>query len=484
MTALGILAALALVWDVALAGAVAQSRVAPRALAGLSGLIALLVLPAAVVLIAGSGGIGSEGRTLWGAAWIWPAAVALCAAQAVYVTLRRLTTPILGLPIVAYDLLLLVVAAVRYVAEDGGSLPPWALTLGAAYSAALGRLAGRAALASPYAFLAPIVVPTLRVRWSASRPLRVAAALVAAALVGLLVAAVPDARRAIASYAVARTAVAGGVLPATALIVGLHILPPVSLTPPSLAVRNDLALADSLQVAAIGVTIEVRGARRAILDSLGRALESLRRDSTLLVVDTRAGGRASDSARMQAVVRIARTLHPDYLLPGGGGDALSRTRELAAAAAAVHRADPHIRVAVSLARFDARDSALFEWAAQPASPLDAVGFAIFPGFDGMLSLEAHLRTAERWMSRYPAREYWVFAAGAYPIAHGEMSQARVLAAVLAWAAAHPGVRGVLIAQGGDYGWRTGLRAPTGRLRPAVDTLARLAHALRSDTARD
>jgi hypothetical protein len=454
-----------------------------------------------LLVVAGGGGIDPGAGALWGVAWIWPATLALCAAQALYVAARRITPLPIAIPILVYDLLLVALAVTRYVGESGGTAPAWGITLGAAYVAALGRVAGRAALASPYALLVPLVAPALRARRGGGRALRIIVAATAAGWVTLTAVSIPGAARAIASYA----AFSPPSLPERGpedVIVGLRVLPPVVAAPTSDVLRADFALADSVQAGAVGITVDPAGARSTVLDSLARAFDGLRRDSTLFVV-TLGSARWSaalrrpasqgtdDSSRIADVARIARHLRPDYLLPADdavavGTPSVARRLEdriayLTASAAAAHAVDPRIRVALSLAGVTPRDSALFDWAAEPGSPIDAVGFTLYPGFDGAVSLDAHLRIAERWMQRFPYREYWVFAVGGYPIAHGEASQLRAIWGTLAWAVAHPQIKGVLVAQAGDYGWSTGLRAPTGRLRPAVAALARAARAVRADT---
>ena len=142
------LAALGLVWDVSVAGHLAQLRASPPPLAALCGLAALLVTPAVLLAVAGGGGLDPGAGAVWGAAWIWPATLALCAIQALYVVARRIAPLAIAVPILVYDVLLVVVAISRYVDGHGGAVPPWGIVLGAAYVDALGRIAGRAALAS------------------------------------------------------------------------------------------------------------------------------------------------------------------------------------------------------------------------------------------------------------------------------------------------------------------------------------------------
>src|SRR5919199_5808478 len=95
-----------LVWDVWMAGQISRFRKAPPEFAALTALIGLLVAPAVLVVFAASSIL--TGRTLASAAvtLLWPATLALFAAQAIYATARRLVTPLIGVPIAAYDVLI------------------------------------------------------------------------------------------------------------------------------------------------------------------------------------------------------------------------------------------------------------------------------------------------------------------------------------------------------------------------------------------
>jgi hypothetical protein len=234
-----------------------------------------------------------------------------------------------------------------------------------------------------------------------------------------------------------------------------------------------------------------------VLDSIAHTLDELRRDSTLLVVSLGYGGdareryRASPDAylreRANQVDRIARRLRPDILLPaidpyGAGADALGRVppswweRYLTEVARRTRDVSRRIRIGVAASSFTPQDSTLYAWAGSGESPVDVVGFSLFPSFDGGLSLDARLRAADRWI-RTTRKEQWIFATGGYPLAHGEESQQRAIQGVLAWATAHATVRGIIIDGAGDYDRITGLRAPGGRLRPALATLQRAIEAL-------
>ena len=279
--------------------------------------------------------------------------------------------------------------------------------------------------------------------------------------------------------------------------IGLRVFPALNDAPPPLALRNDLALVDSVGLGAIAVVIDPAGARLAALDSLARSLEDDRRDSVLLIVsvgyDRNTGDayRASPSAymrtRLAAVDRIVRRLRPDIILPARdpyteGARAMGRVplawwqEFLGQAAANARRVSNRVHVGVAASSFVGADSALYAWASQPGSPIDVVGFSFYPSYDGGGSLTARLHVADRWM-RGTAKNHWVFSAGAYPVAHGETSQARALWGTLAWATSHAPEKGLIVESAGDYDALTGLRAPGGRIRPALAALERAVAAM-------
>jgi hypothetical protein len=136
-----------------------------------------------------------------------------------------------------------------------------------------------------------------------------------------------------------------------------------------------------------------------------------------------------------------------------------------------HRVSNRVRVGVAASAFVGADSSLYAWAGDPSSPIDVVGFSFYPSYDGGGSLSARLHVADRWMRR-TTKNQWVFAAGGFPVTHGESSQARALWGALAWATSHATIKGLIVESAGDYDAVTGLRAPGGRLRPALATLER------------
>ena len=108
---------------------------------------------------------------------------------------------------------------------------------------------------------------------------------------------------------------------------GSRSSPTSSGPPPPLADPNDLALADTLGVAVVSVVDRSRGDGPAALDSLARALDLLRRDSTRAhrhaglrrASSSRCPGRTfNDTRRLATIERVVRRLRPDILLPARG----------------------------------------------------------------------------------------------------------------------------------------------------------------------
>jgi hypothetical protein len=355
---------------------------------------------------------------------------------------------------------------------------------------------GRLALFSPLAIQLPLLAPAYPARWRISATVRGTLAMLALAYTVVFVAQLPSAVIAVRSYA----SYAQDRLqerPRGDFTIGLRVFPPLNDAPPPLALRSDLALVDSVGVGAIAVVIDPAGARLSALDSLARSLEEERRDSVLLIVsvgydrNARESFRVSRSAHMRArlaaVDRIVRRLRPDIILPARdpyteGVRAMGRVplawwqEYLRQASANARRVSNRVRVGVSASAFVGADSALYAWAAGPGSPVDVVGFSFYPSYDGGESLAARLHVADRWMRR-STKSQWVFSAGAYPVTHGESSQSRALWGALAWATSHEAVKGLIVESAGDYDVMTGLRAPGGRMRPALATLERAVAAM-------
>ncbi|HZS61041.1 MAG TPA: hypothetical protein VFA43_17330 [Gemmatimonadaceae bacterium] len=476
-------------WDIFIGGQIAQFRRSPRPLAALSAVSALLLAPA--LLIGAAAASSVTGHTFDGLSWFWPVTMLLITAQACYATFRRMISPFAGIPIVAYDLLLTVVAIVRFITAMGDTPPEAALALATAHVNVLGYIAGPAALAWPYALQPGLLAPAFPPRWRLSRTLRALLATFAAAWFTAAMLALPSAWLTITSYDPLSLQPLQE-RPAGDFVVGLRLLPTLQGAPSAGALRSDLSLVDTIGAEAVSVRIDPRGTRPVDLDSLGRALDPLRRDTTTLIVTLE----SYQESHLAELSRIVRRLHPDYLVVadepiikgdsafGGPVSTATWIKYLTAAAFTVHRIDPKVRVAVAITASGARDSVLYEWAASPNAPIDVVGFVIRPLFAGASDLDAQMRSADRWIAAagQSQKENWIFATYGYPVSHGEINQERAIWSTLAWATSRPAVKGVIVADAADYGAVTGLRAPSGRLRHAANAVARAAKSLRETAA--
>jgi hypothetical protein len=485
-------------WDILMAGRIAQLRRIPRGFQAITGIAGLLIVPALVVAYTAQSLL--YGRAIFLVAWLWPFTALLFVIQTVYALGRRLVTPMLGFPLLIYNFVIAVVAVTKFIITRGHSPTEFELALNAAQASMLGTFFGTPALWNPMYIQVPIFAPSLPARWGFTRLARVALAGAAIAMTALVVVELPGAFAGIKSYAVHDKDKLQE-HPEGDFRIGLKIFPDLRSGPPPVAISNDLALADTLDVDAISVVIDPEAARGIALDSLARSIEQARADSTVLIVamgypkkgeqEFKQSREAYTLARLKDVDRIARRLKPDYLIPAT--DPLEEgTRILgeespqywidyfARAARVAHYIYPRIKVSVPMSSYGTRDSTLYAWAARPGTPIDAVGFSMLAGFDGARSLDTHMRVAQRWMRQFPKpKEHWVFAAGGYPLAHGEENQLRALRGVLAWATAEPLIKGLVVYEGGDYNTVRGLRAAGGRLRPATGEILKAEQGLRA-----
>ena len=485
---------LVMLWDVFLAGQIGQLRRAPRFFRGVTALAGLLIAPAALVVVTSASIL--NGRAIHVIAWVWPFTLGVLAVQALYAVGKRLVTPFIGIPIAAYDVIVAVAAFVRYQAYSGSDPSAASLAVVAAQSSALGLMLGRAALFSPFAVPLPLLAPAYPARWRISATVRGTLAVIAMAYAVVFVAELPSAVVAVRSYGMyAQDRLQER--PRGDFTIGLRVFPYLDDAPPPLALRNDLALVDSVRVGAIAVVIDPAGARLAALDSLAHAVEEQRRDSVLLIVSVGYDSKAEEMfrrspaahmrARLAAVDRIVRRLRPDIILPARdpyteGARAMGRVplawwqEYLQLAALDAHRVSNRVRVGVAASAFVGADSSLYAWASAASSPIDVVGFSFYPSYDGGGSLSARLHVADRWMRR-STKNHWVFSAGGFPVTHGESSQARALWGTLSWATSHALIKGIVVESAGDYDVVTGLRAPGGRIRPALATVERAVAAM-------
>jgi hypothetical protein len=484
-------------WDILMAGRIAKLRRIPRGFQAITGIAGLLILPALVVAYTSESLL--YGRAIILVSWLWPFTALLFVVQTIYALGRRLVNPLLGISLLVYNIVIATVAVTKFVITRGGSPTDFGLLLNAAQAGMLGTFFGTPALWNPIYIQVPIFAPSLPARWGFTRLARVALAGAAIAMTALVLVELPGAYLAIKSYA-PHDKDQLQEHPDGDFRIGLKIFPDLRSGPPPLAIRYDLALADTLDVDAISVVVDPEAARGVALDSLARSIDQARGDSTLLIISlgyAKNGGdefkqsrEAYTVARLKDIDRIARRLKPDYLIPAvdpleEGTRILGEESPqywidyLTRASRVAHYIYPRIKVSVAMSSYGTRDSTLYVWAARPGSPIDAVGFSLFAGFDGSISLVNHMRIAQRWLPQFPKpKEHWVFAAGGYPLVHGEENQQRAIWGVLAWATAEAAIKGLVVYEGGDYNTVRGLRAPGGRLRPATDAILRAEKGLR------
>jgi hypothetical protein len=485
-------------WDILMAGRIVQLRRTPRAFQRITGIAALLLVPALVVAYTSQSLL--YGRAIYLVAWLWPFTTILFVLQTIYALARRLVTPLLGFPLLVYNTIIATVAVTKFVISHAGSPAEFALALNAAQASMLGTFFGSPALWNPIYLQVPIFAPSLPARWGFTRLARAALAGVAIAMTALVVIELPGAVAGIKSYAGHENDQLQE-HPEGDFRIGLKIFPDLRSGPPPLAITNDLALADTLDVDALSVVINPEAARGVALDSLARSIDQARSDSTLLIValgypkkgqqEIRQSREGYTVARLKDIDRIARRLKPDYLIPAvdplaEGSRVLGEQSPqywidyFTRAARVAHYIYPRIKVSLPISSYGTRDSTLYAWAARRGSPIDVVGFSLLAGFDGARSLDTHLRVAQRWMRQFPnPKEHWVFATGGYPLVHGEENQRLTIWGVLSWATAEAPIKGLVVYEGGDYYTVRGLRAAGGRLRPVTGTILKAKKGLKA-----
>ena len=483
-----------IVWNIVLAGRIAQVRHASKPFALLTGFAGLLILPAFIVALATTTLI--TGRAVSSIDWLWPLTLVLFAVQAVYAVSRRLVNPLWGYPIAFYDVLVAIAALARFATAHGVNLPHPLLVVMAAQIDALALATTEAAIASPFFLHVPLIAPAFPAIGRATAGIRAAVAAIAIGWVGLIVAEMPRANQALASYA----AHADDKLTERRdrFPVGVKILPNVRDLPSGASARADLEVATATTANAIHIVL-VPGATALAIDSIGRAIDLLQRDSVHLVVTIGYSGtllpeighgELGAEERLRTLHRALTRLRPDIVIPaqdpyGIGARVLGRLpletwqQFYTRARALVQEVRPRTQVAIAASAYDAQDSTLYAWAARRGSPVDVVGFSFYPNRLGARFMEAGYRAADRWMTAHPpVKPHWVLGTGGYPLAHGEVSQARAIWATLAWATARPQIRGVLVMEASDYGQAMGLRAPNGRYRESATTVRRALNGLR------
>ena len=482
-----VLVLMVLVWDVALTSRIVQVRTLPRPFVALTALAGFLLLPSLVIHLATGNAI--TGRSVTEVDWLWPLTLTLFALQALYAAVRRLVNPFIGFFISTFDVLIAVDAILRSIAATGSTLPaPAVLFLAATTGTFSFVLTSSTVASSPLLVLVPMIAPAFPALRRATATFRLFLAMVAASWVIIFITQLTPADQAVNSYRVhdPRSEKLQE-RPEGDFEIGLKLFPDLGGPPPPLAIRNDLALADTLEVSVVSVVIVPEEMTGPALDSLASALEMIRRDSTQLIVTLGyprpllplPGRTFNDARRLQTIEGVVRRLRPDVLLPAedpydsGTRAAGQRAPQfwesyITRAATIAKRVRPRTRIGVAASAYDGRDSTLYAWAAAPDSPVDVVGFTLFPSRTGVRTLDAATHAADRWMRESNSKkDHWVFAAGGFPQAHGEVSQERAIWAALAWATSRPSIKGLIVSEAGDYGTITGLRAPDGHLRRAT-----------------
>ncbi len=497
-----VLSGMMFAWNVLIASRVAQLRRAPQKFATLTALSGLLLAPALLIAFAASSIL--YGRAMQPLLWVWPVVTVMFLLQVMYALSKRLVSPMFGVPIMLYNAVIAAVAVSKFVVSRGAEPPEFVHGLAAAQTSAAGIVFGAAALWRTAYVQVPLLAPALPAHWRATAFARGVLAVIAMGMTAVVLVELPDGLGAVRSYPHYESQRLQE-RPAGDFALGLKIFPDLSGQVSRLALRNDTALARQLEVDAVSVVLTPEAVEGKNLDSLARSLTGFREDSVLLVVSLgyspRARGKLGESAesfnqaRLRQLDQIIRRLRPDILLPavepyGDGARAIGTqpvqfwVDYLTRAAQLGQRLRPAMKVGVSAASYGARDSVLYGWAARPGSPMDVVGFTLLPGFDGATTLDTRMRIAQRWLLQNPGRQkpHWVFNAGGFPAVHGERSQELAIWGALAWATTQTAIKGLIVGEAGDYNSERGLRAPNGRLRPAVAMLARARAGLREAAA--
>ena len=489
------------IWDVVLAGRISQLRLASRSFAGLTGICALLLIPALIIRMATTTVI--TGRAVVAVDWIWPLVVTLFAVQAVYAVSRRLVNYLWGVPIVVYDIVLAVTETVRFGVAHGWGWADGVSGLLTAQSSTLAIVTQSSiAVTTPFFLLVPMVSPAFPALRRTTAMFRAFIAVDATLwVIGLLVwglSASKQAGDALADHLDDRLRER----PAGDFRVGLKILPDVAIEPSPLALEKDVQLAVQLGVRAIEIVV-APGAGDSTLARLSREIDRLG-DSVTVVVAVGYKGKLvpelgvtpfNESVRLATVEKVVRHMHPDIVLPAEDPMAVGSRivgqlsvehwqSYLTSASQRAKAIDAHVKVGYSVSSYGITDSVLYAWAAKPGSPIDVIGFSFFPekkGIDDIVN--AFEPAADRWMKTTPPRkEHWVFAAGGYPLNTGERMQERIVWRSLSWATDHPAIKGLIVYEASDYAQARGLRAPNGRLRAAERAIRNAIKQLRESIA--
>jgi hypothetical protein len=487
-------AAAVLAWDVSMAGWIAARREAPRAFTQLTVFCGLLVVPALVVSIASATESGA--RTISGITWLVPAVAIAFALQVLYAVIGRLISPVVGLPILLYDLMLAAITIGDYLVTQRGAAPLPLQAVLSARDVVVGIGVGRAALVSPLTALVPMIAPAYPARWRLSGAVRALLVLAATALTTLLSIEWPRGVAAVRSYDSARYEPMQS-RPAGDFVIGVRLYPVLDGPPSVRVVRNEAALVQAFSPDVVLLVLGDDGTRGTTLDSIARVLEPLRDDSVQVAVALRLDRRppaADDAERQRAIERVLVRLRPAVLFPampdpvpswiGSTPPTVAWWRVmLSNSARTVERVRPRTVLAWSATRLDAVDSAVYAWGSAEGSPVELLGATIYPSFTGLPAVDARLRAFERWHQRALAKgatppRHWLVNVGGLPRAHGDAAQVAAIRHALAWGSRRPWISAAIVGEPADYDGWLGLRASNGRPRAALPAIGAAARQLK------
>ena len=483
-----------LFWNIVLAGWVASRKEAPMLFTQLTSVCGLLVAPALVVALAS--GTEDGARTISGVSWLLPVIAVAFVLQVFYAIVARLVSTVVGVPILLYNIAVAAVAVGDYLVAQRGAAPIGLQAAVAARDALIGMTIGRAALASPFALLVPMVAPAYPARWRLSAVVRATLVLAATAVTTLLVLEWPRGLGAIRSYEPALS-VPMQSRPSGDFIIGMRLFPVLDGPPTARITSADLALARVFQPEVVLVVLDGDAARASSLDSLSRVLEPLRADKVRIAVALTVGAQPSaldDLERLGAIERVLVRLRPDVIFPALGAPIPSLLRRrppslawwrstASRSAELVTRVRPRTTVGWAATRLDATDSAVYKWAASKASPVQLIGAVSYPSFSGLPAIDARLRAFERWHTLAVAagggaQTHWLVNVGGLPHAHGDAAQLAAIRHALAWGSRRPWINAAIIGEPADYDGGLGLRAANGRMRAALASVALAAKGMR------
>lgn len=485
-----------LIWNVSAASRIVKDRRAPRVFLLLTAIGALLILPALIIGVSASS--VEYGTVVYHVAWAWPLTAAIFFAQAAYSLIKRMVTPLFGVPILIYNFLICLVATIHlangsgWIAEtNGNTLNSWFFALSSAHANAIGHIVGVESLGNSMWLLIPLFAPALPSRSRVKAVIRTGLGLAVISAVVVIILEIPNGYAAVTSYNRYDSAYFQE-RPLNDFKFGLQILPALKRSPPSYAVKRDVKLYDSLNFRAVSIVVTPEALAPKYIDSIGRVIDMVRGENTTVILTL---GYSNDAAkqfaasrdgyterRLKDLDRIARALKPTVIIPAtdpyGKGALVLGTLSpeywidyFTRSAEVISKVNPNIYVAMSSSSFGPKDSVLYSWASGKDSPLRILGFTFFPSFDGAVSLDTKLRVANRWMRQSgTGKPHWVWSTGGYPVLHGEQSQTLAVKGVISWAAAQPRIRGVVISEAGDYTIQTGIQSPSGRMRSVGEML--------------